>query len=148
MALLERTASVVWEGDVRVGKGTVDSSSGAVHGLPITFSDRLETDTSAATPEEFVASALAASYALALSNTLSANGSQPERLEVTAACEIDRTPDGVAITRSRLDVTGVVPRLDPESFAGMAEKAETRCLVANALRGNVAIEVSARLVEA
>jgi osmotically inducible protein OsmC len=148
MAVLERKASVVWEGNMRIGSGTVESASGVFSGLPISFSDRLDSDAQSASPEEFVASALAASYVMALSNTLGSNGSQPERLEVTAACELDRTPDGLAITKSRLDVKGVVPRLDEASFVSMAEKAETKCLVSNALRGNVEIDLNAELIPA
>jgi osmotically inducible protein OsmC len=147
MAVLERKASVVWQGNMRIGSGTVDGASGAFSGLPISFSERLDGEATAASPEEFIASAHAASYVMALSNTLGSNGSQPERIEVTAACELDRTPDGLAITRSRLDVKGVVPRLDEESFVSMAEKAETKCLVSNAIRGNVEIELNAELVE-
>lgn len=146
MALAERSASVVWQGDMRVGQGTVDAGSGAFTGLPISFMERLEPETHSATPEEFMASAHAVCYAMALSNTLSANGSQPERLEVTAACEVDRTTDGLAIKRSRLDVRGIVPRLDAESFVVLAEKAEAKCLVSAAIRGNVEIEITARLV--
>ena len=147
MAVLERKASVVWEGNMRIGSGTVDGASGAFSGLPISFSERLDSSAAAATPEEFMASAHAACYAMALSNTLGSNGNQPERLEVTAACELDRTPDGLAITRSRLDVKGVVPRMDESTFVSMAEKAETKCLVSNAIRGNVEIELNAQLVE-
>ena len=95
-----------------------------------------------------MASAHAACYVMALSNTLGSNGSQPERLEVTAHCELDRTPDGLAISRSRLEVKGVVPRLDEAEFVSMAEKAETKCLVSNAIRGNVEIELSAELIPA
>jgi osmotically inducible protein OsmC len=146
MAVIERKASVVWEGNMRVGSGTVDSASGAFSGLPISFGDRLEPETPSTSPEEFIASAHAASYVMALSNTLGSNGSQPQRLEVTAACDLDRTPDGLAITRSRLEVKGIVPRLDEASFVSMAEKAETKCLVSNAIRGNVEIELTARLL--
>lgn len=148
MAVLERKASVVWQGNMRIGSGTVDGASGAFSGLPISFSDRLDGDASVVSPEEFMASAHAASYVMALSNTLGSNGSQPERLEVTAACDLDRTPDGLAITRSRLEVKGVVPRLDEASFVSMAEKAESKCLVSNAIRGNVEIELTAQLVSA
>jgi osmotically inducible protein OsmC len=147
MAVQERKASVVLQGNMRIGSGTVDGASGAFSGLPISFSERLDGEATAASPEEFIASAHAASYVMALSNTLGSNGSQPERIEVTAACELDRTPDGLAITRSRLDVKGVVPRLDEESFVSMADKAETKCLVSNAIRGNVEIELNAELVE-
>jgi len=146
MAVIERKASVVWEGNMRVGSGTVDGASGAISGLPISSSNRLDDEAAQVSPEEFMASALATSYAMALSHTLGANGNQPDRLEVTAACELDRTPDGLAITRSRLDVKAVVPRLDEATFVSMAEKAETKCLVSNAIHGNVEIELNAELV--
>jgi osmotically inducible protein OsmC len=131
---------------MRIGSGTVDGASGAFSGLPISFSDRLDRDASVVSPEEFMASAHAASYVMALSNALGANGNQPERLEVTAACNLDRTTDGLAITRSRLEVKGVVPRMDGETFNSMAQKAETKCLISNAIRGNVEIELTTELV--
>jgi osmotically inducible protein OsmC len=146
MAVLERTASVVWQGNMRIGSGTVGGASGAFSGLPISFSDRLDRDALVVSPEEFMASALAASYVMALSDTLGSNGNQPERLEVTAACNLDRTTDGLAITRSRLEVKGVVPRMDGETFNSMAQKAETKCLISNAIRANVEIELTTELV--
>lgn len=146
MAVLERRANVVWEGNLRVGSGTVEGASGNFAGLPISFTDRLEPESPSVSPEEFLASAHASSYVMALSNTLGAAGNQPDRLEVTAACELDRTPDGLAITKSRLEVRGIVPRLDAETFASMAEKAEGKCVVSNAIRGSVEIELDAQLV--
>jgi osmotically inducible protein OsmC len=146
MAVTERKASVAWEGDYRIGSGTVQPASAAFGGLPISFGERIESESRQTSPEELIASAAAASYALTLSNTLSVQGNQPDRLDVTAACHIDRTQDGLAITRMELDVKAVVPRLEADRFQELAQKAEQKCLVSNALRGNVEVALTAELL--
>jgi lipoyl-dependent peroxiredoxin len=146
MALAERKASITWEGDFRIGSGSLGAASGAFSSLPVSFNDRIESDVKTTSPEELIASAHASSYAMTLSNTLAANGNQPERLEVTANCHLDRTTDGLAITRIQLDVRGLVPRLDLDSFQQMAQKAEQKCPVSNALRPAVEIEINAELL--
>lgn len=148
MAVTERKASVTWEGDYRVGSGTVQPASEAFADVVVTFGERIESESKQTSPEELVASAVAASYAMTLSNTLSAQGNQPERLDVTAACLLDRTPDGLAITRMELDVKAIVPRLEEDRFMELAQKAEQKCLVSNALRGNVELALNAELLPA
>ena len=146
MALAERKATVTWHGDFRTGSGVLEAASGAIQSLPVTFNDRIESDVSTTSPEELIASAHASCYAMSLSNTLSSNGSQPERLEVTANCHLGRTTEGLTITRVQLDVKGLVPRLDQGSFEEMAQRAEQKCPVSNALRSSVEIELSAELL--
>lgn len=148
MAVAERKATVILEGDLRLGTGTIQGDS-VTHGqLPVSITERLAPDSGKMTPEELIASAHAADYALTLASALSAHGNQPDRLDVTAHCEIDRTPDGLAVTRMVLDVKGVVPRFEAAKFVEMAQKAEEKCLVSNAMRGNVEIELNAELVDA
>ena len=146
MSVAERRATVVWEGDLMAGRGSLQPASGAFSSLPVSFNERLESGSSATSPEELIASAHAACYAMSLSNTLAANGSQPQRLEVTAAVELSRTPDGLSIRSSHLDVKAAVPRLDGDTLQELATKAEQRCPVSNALRGNLDIEVNAQLL--
>lgn len=147
MAVAERKASVTLEGDLRVATGTVQGDSALSYGeLPASITERLEPDSGKMTPEELIASAHAADFALSLASALSAHGNQPDRLDVTASCQVDRTTDGLAITRMTLEVKGVVPRFDAARFEEMAQKAEQKCLVSNALRGNVEIEVKAELL--
>jgi osmotically inducible protein OsmC len=145
MAVTERRASVVWEGDHRVAAGTVQPASAAFDVL-ISVTERVESESAVTSPEELIASAAAASYAISLQSALSAQGDQPQRVDVSAVCLLERTADGLSITRLTLDVKAAVPRLQPEAFQEVAQKAEQRCLVSNALRGNVAIELTAELV--
>jgi lipoyl-dependent peroxiredoxin len=146
MAVAERKASVVWEGDFRVGSGTLQGSSGAFGGLPLSFNERLESNSDVTSPEELMASAHASCYAMSLSNTLASNGSQPDRLEVTSVCHLDRTTEGLTIRRMQLDVKGQVQRMSTEEFEAMARRADEKCAVSNALRASVEIELTASLL--
>ena len=146
MAVTERTASVTLEGDMRLASATVQGNNRAYGELPSSLADRLDAGNGKASPEELIASAYAADYAMTLASSLSSHGNQPERLDVQARCVLDRTTDGLAITRMHLDVTGMVPRIDAASFEEMARKADEKCLISTAMRGNVEFELTAALV--
>ena len=145
MPLMERRASIVWEGDLRQGRGRVSVASGAFPELPVTFSMRTEDASAGTSPEELIAAAHATCYAMAFSNTLATAGSPPERLEVTAVCALDRVEGGLKIMSVDLQVKGRVPGLDQAKFEELARTGEQRCPVSNALRGNVEIRVTADL---
>jgi osmotically inducible protein OsmC len=146
MALAERHADVTWEGNLIQGKGQITAvGSGALGTLPVTWAARTERSDGKTSPEELIAAAHAACYAMAFSNTLNQGGTPPERLHVTATCTLDRVEGKVKITTMRLEVTGKVPGLDAAGFQAAAEKAEQGCPVSNALRNNVAIQVQAQL---
>lgn len=144
MASMERRAEVVWHGAL-AGEGTVTGESGAVAGLPVTWSSRVERPDGATSPEELIAEAHAACYAMALSNTLDGAGHPPERLRVNAVVSAELGDEGLRITASELDVVGRVPGIDAGEFQRLAEEGDRACPVSNALRGNLEIRVNASL---
>jgi osmotically inducible protein OsmC len=144
MASIERQAEVVWTGTL-AGQGTVSAGSGAVTELPVTWTSRVERPDGATSPEELIAQAHAACYAMAFSNTLDEAGKPPERLHVEAVVTAELDDDGLRITASTLDVVGRVPGLDASEFQRLAEEGELACPVSNALRGNLEIRVHATL---
>lgn len=148
MAVSERTASVTLEGDMRIGTATVVGNGRSFGELPSSLMERLDAATEKTSPEDLIASAYAADFALTLASALATHGNQPERLDVVARCMLDRTTDGLAISRMELDVRGRVPRMEPERFEEMARKAEEKCLVSSAMRGNVEFSLTAELVPA
>jgi osmotically inducible protein OsmC len=145
MAVAERRAQVVWEGNLTQGSGTITAASGALGELPVTWASRTERSDGKTSPEELIAAAHAACYAMAFSNTLNTQGTPPQRLDVRAVCSLDRVEGKMKITTMDLEVTGTVPGLDQAGFEEAARKAEQGCPVSNALRNNVAINLSAKL---
>ncbi|MBF6590420.1 MAG: OsmC family peroxiredoxin [Ktedonobacterales bacterium] len=143
--MAERQAQVIWEGNLTQGNGKITSGSGALGELPVTWAARTERADGKTSPEELIAAAHAACFAMAFSNTLNTAGSPPQRLMVTAVCTLDRVDGKLKITTMDLEVTGTVPGLDQAGFERIARQAEQGCPVSNALRNNVEIRVNAHL---
>ena len=139
----ERVAQVTWQGDQMSGQGTITSvGSGAFAPLDVTWASRAEEPQGRTSPEELIAAAHAACYAMALSNGLAKAGTPPERLETSAT--VTFVP-GTGITKSALTVVGTVPGIDEEAFRAVAEEAKDGCPVSGALEGNVELSLDARL---
>ena len=67
------------------------------------------------------------------------------RRQTEAAVRLEKVGDGFRITKMKLEVRGEVPGLDQAGFAAAAEKAKDGCPVSQALKGNVQMELDARL---
>lgn len=136
------TASAVWEGGLRGGKGDFKGNSGLIGG-GYTFATRFE-NAKGTNPEELVASAHAACYSMALSAGLEAKGKAPTRVSTTA--EVTLSMDGGPhISKIRLTTRGVVPGLDQSGFAAAAEDAKKNCPISKLFANNTEIELDAKL---
>jgi osmotically inducible protein OsmC len=143
MAVAERRAQVVWEGDLPGGSGKFVVGSGAMGEMPVTWTSRTESPDGKTSPEELIAAAHGSCFAMALSNVLAEGGTPPERLEISVVCTFDI--DNVKVSSLDLDIRGRVPGLDAEGFQSAVEQANQGCPVSNALRGNVDIRLNASL---
>jgi osmotically inducible protein OsmC len=143
-----RRADATWNGDLASGKGKVSaSSSGVFKGLDVSWARRSEADANGVTsPEELLAAAHASCFAMALSGGLGRAGTPPEQLDVTANVTFDKVGDGFKVVSSALDVRGKVPGMDAAAFQKAAEGAKDGCPISQALKGNVALSVTASLV--
>lgn len=145
MPMAERTATVVWRGDLARGAGLVTVASGALAEFPVTWASRTERSDGKTSPEELIAAAHAACYSMGLSLALSQTGHVPERLDVAATCTLDSVDGAPTITAMHLDVVGTVPGLDAAAFEEASQGAKEACPVSRALKGSLVITVTARL---
>jgi lipoyl-dependent peroxiredoxin len=144
MPSFERHADVTWEGPLKEGKGEAKAGTG-VFSLPVTFPARVEKPDGKTSPEELMAAAHAACYAMALSATLGRKNASARRLQVRATVSAD-FEGGIKIKSSRIEVTAEgLQGLDAASFPEVAREAEKGCPVSNALRA-LTIEVDAKVV--
>jgi osmotically inducible protein OsmC len=137
------SASAVWEGVLRSGKGHFKAGSGAFEG-DYSFATRFE-NARGTNPEELIAAAHAACLSMALSAGLEKSGTPATRISTKASCTVDKVGDGFKITRVRLEVRGKVAGLDQAGFRTAAEAAKNGCPVSGALKGNVQFELDAKL---
>ena len=78
--MAESRASAVWQGDLGSGNGKVSVASGAFPEQAVTWAARTNRPDPKTSPEELIAAAHAACYAMAFSNTLATAGHVAERL--------------------------------------------------------------------
>ncbi|MSR07734.1 MAG: OsmC family peroxiredoxin [Gemmatimonadetes bacterium] len=137
------TASAVWEGGLRTGKGRFNAGSNAFQGA-YTFATRFE-GAVGTTPEELMAAAHASCLAMALSADLEKAGTPPTRIATKASCVVEPVGGKQTVSTMRLEVRGKVPGMDQAAFQKAAEGAKANCPVSRALMNNVAFELDALL---
>jgi lipoyl-dependent peroxiredoxin len=140
----ESTANAVWEGDLAHGGGRVAPASGAFDEQEVTWASRTSRSAGKTSPEELIAAAHAACYAMAFSHTLAEGGHTPERVEVSATATFE-TEGGPRISTMALVVRGRVPGIEDSAFQEAAGAAKDGCPVSGALKGNVEITLDATL---
>ena len=139
----ERQASVVWQGDLMNGSGTIaEVPSGAFGPLDVSWASRAEEPNGKTSPEELITAAWASCFAMALSNGLAKSGNPPEKLETSATVTFQ---PGHGIIKGALTVRGTVPGLDEAAFADAANVAKENCPVSKALSGIPDISLDASL---
>ena len=141
MATFSRHVDVDWNGSVMEGKGQVKAGTGAFS-LPVTFSARIGEPAGHTSPEELIAAAHAACYAMALNGTVGRKGGSIAKTRVTATVTADKGDAGIKIVSSKLKVVAEgLQGIDKAQFAEVAREAEGRCPVSNALRASLQIDV-------
>jgi osmotically inducible protein OsmC len=132
-----------WEGDLFNGSGETTLDTGAAGPMPITWKARAEEHGGLTSPEELIASAHASCFAMSLANTLAKADTPPTSLDTQAT--VTFVP-GTGITEVELSVVGNVPGAEEAAFLEAVNIAKDNCPVSQALKGNVAVSVSASLV--
>jgi lipoyl-dependent peroxiredoxin len=139
----ERRAEVTWTGDLMSGGGTIDAvGSGAFGPLDVSWTARSEEPGGKTSPEELIAAAWAACFAMALSAGLARGGTPPERLATSATVTFQ---PGEGIIKGALTVRGTVPGLDAAGFEAAAQGAKANCPVSMALTGIPDVTLDAAL---
>jgi osmotically inducible protein OsmC len=137
-----RKASAVWQGGLQKGKGTFKGQTG-LEGQ-YSFSSRFENG-AGSNPEELLAAAHAACYSMALAVGLERAGFTATQVDTQAACTIEKVGEGFKITRMQLTVRAAVPKIDDAAFQSIAAATKEGCPVSGALKGNVQMELDAKL---
>ena len=141
-----RTATVTWQGSLAEGDGTVSAgTTGLFTDLPVSWASRTEQPDGRTSPEELLAAAHAACFAMAFSAELGRAGYTAEELHVEAEVTFDELEGGWTVTASALTVLGHVHGISVDEFDRLAEAAKDGCPISRALAGNVSLSVEATL---
>lgn len=132
-----RTARTAWNGGLQDGSGQVELSSSKAGTFDVNFPKRAADDADGTTsPEELIAAAHSACYAMQLSHLIAEAGGTPHSLEVTADVALGPDPaGGFRLTGITLNLVGEVEGLDDAGFQKAAQDAKAGCPVSKALTG-------------
>ena len=139
---MKRTASAIWQGNLKEGKGAVSTESGVLSQTPYSFSTRFE-NARGTNPEELIAAAHAGCFSMALSAELGKVGITPESIRTTASLTMERLEAGWTVTLIHLDVSALIPGGDKAKFEAAANSAKAGCPISRLL--NTKITMEARL---
>ena len=137
-----RTANATWKGGLKGGTGSFKGPTGLSGSY--SFGSRFE-NASGSNPEELLAAAEAACFSMALSAGLERGGHPPTSIDTTAKCTIEKVGDGFRVTKMRLEVRASVPNIDAAEFKKIADATKEGCPISQLMKGNVPIELEARL---
>ena len=131
-----RTARTAWDGNLTEGAGQVELTSSGLGTFEVSFPKRASDDGGGVTnPEEMIAAAHSACYAMSLAGQLGRVGATPHSLAVTADVSVGVGPTGLALTGIALSVRAEVDGIDAAGFLEAAEAAKLSCPVSKALAG-------------
>ena len=142
---INRKASVVWQGGLKDGKGSVSTQSGALAEYPYGFASRFE-GVAGTNPEELLGAAHAACFTMALSLVLEKAGLKADRMDTSAVVTLEQVEAGFAITAVALTLRATVPGVEEGQFLDLANEAKANCPVSKVL--NATISLDAALVAA
>lgn len=135
---MKRTASAVWNGDLKKGTGTVSTQSGVLKQTQYSFSTRFENGIGT-NPEELIAAAHAGCFTMALSAFLGGAGFTPDELTTQATLSLEQVDGNWTITAIHLDLKGRVPGIDRAKFDEIADQAKANCPVSRVLKTDISL---------
>jgi len=141
---MKRTGSARWEGNLKGGRGTVSTASGALKNVPYTFSMRFE-EAPGTNPEELVGAAHAACFSMALAATLSERGMTPTSVDTKATVTLEPVDGKPTVSSIHLETTAQVPNGDDAKFQAAAAETKDACPISRLLKPGTRITMSARL---
>ena len=140
-----RSARTTWTGGLQDGTGTVSLVSSGVGSYEVSFPKRAADNADGTTsPEELIAAAHTACFAMQFSALLGEAGGSGQSLNVTADVSLGPDPaGGFRITGIVLTVSGSAQGVSADQFAKIAQDAKSSCPVSKALAGtDISLQVN------
>jgi osmotically inducible protein OsmC len=143
--MIEKTASVHWEGQGKKGLGQISTETGALKSYPYGFASRFEDDRKGTNPEEILGAAHAACFTMAFSFACDRAGIATTSVDTTARVRLAKQGDGFVIDRIALTMQATVPGIDDAKFQEIAAAAKRECPLSKALASVPEITLQATL---
>ena len=131
--MIEKTASVQWEGRGKQGRGKISTETNALKEYPYGFASLFEDDRRGTNPEEILGAAHAACFTMAFSFACDKAGLATTDVDTKASVRLSRHGEGFVIDRIALTMLATVPGIDETKFQEIAAAAKRDCPLSRAL---------------
>jgi len=136
---MKRSATAVWQGDLKGGKGAISTDSGVLRETQYSFGTRFENGPGT-NPEELIAAAHAGCFAMAFSAQLGGAGLKAERVDAKATVTLEKVGDAWEVTESHLEMRARIPGADQAAFEKAAKAAEEGCPISKLLKAKITLD--------
>ncbi len=137
---MKRSASAQWRGNLRQGKGILNTESGSLSKLPYSFAKRFG-DEKGTNPEELIGAAHSGCFAMAFAGELEQRNLQPETIDVKAMVSLEKMGEGWSINSVHLDVRAVVSAGTKDQIEEAAQSAKKNCPVSQLLKAEITMNL-------
>lgn len=136
-----RSATAVWSGTLKEGKGNISTQSKALANQPYGFNTRFE-DKPGTNPEELIGAAHAGCFTMALAAQLTEKKLTIEQLKTEAEVTLEQEGKAFTITAVHLDLQANVPGIEKAEFEKIANEVKKSCPVSKVLNAEISLTVS------
>lgn len=136
---MKRTATAIWSGGLKDGKGSLSTQSGVLDNTQYGFSSRFE-EGIGTNPEELIAAAHAGCFTMALSAQLGEAGITAQQLQTKAAVTLDKVEGGFSISAVHLELSARIPGVDRAAFEAATQRAKEGCPVSKLLNATITLD--------
>ncbi len=110
MAITDRSARTIWEGDLETGEGRVSSGIGTFKDVKMSLPSRIGEPNGYSSPEDMLAAAHSGCLAMNLSGVLAKNGTPAETLDVESTVGVGpKDGGGLEVKHANVVIKGKVP---------------------------------------
>ena len=134
---MKRTATAVWTGTIKEGKGNITTSSEVLKEAAYSYTSRFK-DGPGTNPEELIAAAHAGCFTMKVSADLAEAGFTPTKLETTS----EVTLSDEKISKSALTLTATIAGISEEEFQKLVNKSKDTCPVSKSLDMEITLEAT------
>lgn len=136
---MKRSATAVWEGTGKEGKGRVSTHSGVLKDDSYSYITRFE-NSPGTNPEELIAAAHAGCFSMKLAFNITKAGFTPGRIETS--CEVTLDAGKGEVTNSDLKVRVSAQGLDQAKFKELADDAKANCPISKLLKCAISLNAT------
>lgn len=138
---MKKSASAIWEGGLKDGKGKISTESGVLNNTAYGFKNRFENE-KGTNPEELVGAAHAGCFSMAFSAELGKLGVTPQKIETKAVVTLDQVDGGFVVTHIDLDVHIAAPDGEQAKIEQAVKAAKEGCPISKLLNTKISMNLS------